>query len=58
MLCGFTVSEYIRSRRLTLAGSEFAAGYCVEYYEDPAKYAKGTMDENYYCEIWIPIKQK
>lgn len=37
---------------------EFAAGYCVEYYEDPSKYAKGTMDENYYCEIWIPIKQK
>ena len=37
---------------------EFAAGYCVEYYDDPAKYAKGTMDENYYCEIWIPVKQK
>lgn len=37
---------------------EFAAGYCVEYYDDPTKYAKGTMDENYYCEIWIPVKQK
>lgn len=26
MLCGFTVGEYIRSRRLTLAGTEIAAG--------------------------------
>lgn len=37
---------------------EFAAGYCVEYYDDPGKYEKGTMDENYYCEIWIPVKKK
>ena len=37
---------------------EFAAGYCVEYYDDPTKYEKGTLDENYYCEIWIPIKKK
>lgn len=37
---------------------EFAAGYCVEYYDDPTKYANGTMDENYYCEIWIPVKKK
>lgn len=37
---------------------EFAAGYCIEYYEDPQKFPKGTMDENYYCEIWIPVKKK
>lgn len=37
---------------------EFAAGYCVEYYDDPTKYTKGTLDDNYYCEIWIPIKRK
>lgn len=37
---------------------EFAAGYCVEYYEDPSRYPKGTQDEQYYCEIWIPVKQK
>lgn len=37
---------------------EFAAGYCVEYYDDPTKYEKGTLDENYYCEIWIPVKKK
>ena len=37
---------------------EFAAGYCVEYYDDPTKYPKGTLDENYACEIWIPIQKK
>ena len=127
MLCGYTVGEYIRNRRLTLAGNdllvsqeniieialkygydsqneipegfvtktipeftwavfpckgpmpqalqkinesiytewlpatkdyEFAAGYCVEYYDDPKKYPNGTADENYYCEIWIPVKMK
>ncbi len=36
----------------------FAAGYCVEYYDNPAKYEKGTMDDKYYCEIWIPVKKK
>lgn len=34
---------------------KFAAGYCVEFYDDPSKYPKGTEDENYYCEIWIPV---
>lgn len=37
---------------------EFAAGYCVEMYGDPQKYPNGTADENYYCEIWIPVKKK
>lgn len=37
---------------------EFAAGYCVEWYDDPTKYTKGTQDEKYYCEIWIPVKLK
>lgn len=37
---------------------EFAAGYCVEMYDDPAKFPKGTQDENYYCEIWIPLREK
>lgn len=37
---------------------EFAAGYCVEMYDDPTKYPNGTGDENYYCEIWIPVKKK
>lgn len=37
---------------------EFAAGYCIEMYDDASKYPKGTQDENYYCEIWIPVKEK
>lgn len=37
---------------------EFAAGYCIEMYDEPSKYTKGTQDENYYCEIWIPVKKK
>lgn len=37
---------------------EIAAGYCIELYGDPAKYIKGLQDEKYYCEIWIPVKQK
>ena len=30
----------------------------MEYCDDPTKYEKGTQDENYYCEIWIPVKKK
>ncbi|MBD5135583.1 MAG: AraC family transcriptional regulator [Lachnospiraceae bacterium] len=37
---------------------EFAAGYCVEMYDAPDKYQNGMQDENYYTEIWIPIKKK
>lgn len=37
---------------------EFAAGYCIEMYDDPNKYPNGTLDESYYCEIWIPVKKK
>ncbi len=37
---------------------EFAAGYCIEMYDAPDKYKNGTRDENYYCEIWLPVKKK
>lgn len=37
---------------------EFAEGYCIEMYDDPRKYPKGTDDENYYTEMWIPVKKK
>lgn len=37
---------------------EFAAGYCIEMYDAPDRYEKGTADENYYSEIWIPVKKK
>ncbi|WP_312700762.1 AraC family transcriptional regulator [Sedimentibacter sp.] len=37
---------------------EIAAGYCIEMYEDPAKYEYGVQDENYYSEMWIPVKKR
>lgn len=53
------VNRRIFSEWLPALGEyEFAAGYCIEYYDDPAKYKKGTSDENYYCEIWIPVNKK
>lgn len=53
------INEMIYTEWLPAARDyEFAAGYCVEYYDDPAKYPNGTADENYYCEIWIPVKKK
>ncbi len=36
---------------------EFAAGYCIEMYDDVSKYPKGTQDENYHSEIWIPVRK-
>lgn len=41
-----------------LKSYEFAAGYCIEMYDEPGKYKKGVQDENYYAEIWIPVKKK
>lgn len=37
---------------------EIAAGYCFEMYTNIADYPKGNQDENYYSEIWIPVKKK
>jgi AraC family transcriptional regulator len=37
---------------------EIAAGYCIELYDDPTKYKSGIQDENYYSEMWIPVKKK
>lgn len=37
---------------------EISAGYNIEMYEDPAEYPNGVQDENYYCEIWIPVCEK
>ena len=37
---------------------EVAGKYNIEMYTDATKYPKGTADENYYTEIWIPVKAK
>lgn len=37
---------------------EVIAGYNIEMYTDIANYPNGNQDENYYSEIWIPVKKK
>lgn len=37
---------------------ELAGMYNIEYYTNLSDYPKGNQDENYYCEIWIPVKEK
>lgn len=37
---------------------EIAFGCNIEMYEDVRNYPNGTQDENYYSEIWIPVKKK
>ncbi|MDL2212293.1 AraC family transcriptional regulator [Erysipelotrichaceae bacterium OttesenSCG-928-M19] len=37
---------------------EIAAGYNIEMYSNPSDYPNGVNDDNYYSEIWIPVKQK
>ncbi len=48
MLCGYTVGEYIRMRRLSLAGNELVAS--------DVKVIDLAM--KYYTEVWIPVKEK
>ncbi|MDD7794388.1 AraC family transcriptional regulator [Clostridium sp. 'White wine YQ'] len=37
---------------------EIAAGYNIEMYTNADDYPQGIQDENYYSEIWIPVKEK
>jgi len=37
---------------------EIAAGYNIELYSNPCDYKNGNQDEEYYSEIWIPVKKK
>lgn len=52
------VNKKIFSEWLPNCDYEFAAGYNIEMYNDPSDYPNGTQDENYYSEIWIPVKKK
>ena len=55
VLCGYTLGEYIRMRRLSLAGIELASG--KERVIDIAlKYGYDSPD--YYSEIWIPVEKR
>lgn len=37
---------------------EIADGLNIEMYSDASQFPKGTQDEAYYSEIWIPVKKK
>ena len=37
---------------------EIAAGINIERYDDAAMYEKGIQDDNYYSEVWLPIKKR
>jgi len=37
---------------------EIAAGYNIEMYTNTDDYPQGSQDENYYSEIWIPVRRK
>ena len=37
---------------------KIAAGINVELYSDASKFENGTQDQDYYCEIWIPVEKK
>ncbi len=37
---------------------KIAAGINVEMYSDASKFEQGTQDQEYYCEIWIPVEKK
>ncbi len=52
------INRKIFSEWLPASQYEFAAGYCVEMYDEVDKYPKGTDDPDYYAEIWIPVKKQ
>lgn len=37
---------------------EIEDGCNIEWYSPPQDYPKGTRDEHYTCEIWIPVRKK
>lgn len=36
---------------------KIAAGINVEMYSDASKFENGIQDQDYYCEIWIPVEK-
>ena len=53
-----SVNREIFSRWLPASRYMIADGYDIERYADPRRYPKGTRDESYYSEIWIPVREK
>ncbi|MEE0511159.1 MAG: AraC family transcriptional regulator [Peptococcaceae bacterium] len=54
-----TVNKQIFSEWLPANSAyEIAAGINIERYDDASKYPKGIEDDDYYSEVWIPIKKR
>ena len=49
-------SQWLPTR--TVLRHKIAAGINVELYSDASKFENGTQDQDYYCEIWIPVEKK
>lgn len=52
------VNRRIFSEWLPVSKYEIAEGYNIEYYSNPAEFEGGTQDQEYYTEVWIPVKEK
>ena len=37
---------------------KIAAGINVELYSDASRFEDGTQDQDYYCEVWVPVEKK
>lgn len=35
-----------------------AAGINVEMYSDASRFENGAQDQDYYCEVWLPVEKK
>ena len=43
---------------ITLLYYRIAAGINVEWYSDASRFEQGAQNQNYYCEVWIPVEKK
>ena len=42
----------------TNPGYQIAAGIHVERYSDASKFENGAQEQDYYCQVWIPVEKK
>jgi AraC family transcriptional regulator len=52
------VNRKIFSEWLPVSSYEIAEGYNIEYYSNPEDFINGMQDDEYYAEVWIPVKEK
>ena len=52
------VNRKIFSEWLPASLYEIAEGYNIEYYSNPEDFKMGMQDQEYYAEVWIPVKEK